>query len=471
MDDEEQNRDLLEAMLESLGYNSEAAESGPEALNKLNRRFDMVLLDVMMPHMDGFEVARLIRADPDFSDIPIIMVTGLAGKKDRLRAVEAGANDFISKPVDKVELRVRVASLLKMKEAQNARWESERRFRLLVETSKDLIWTINPELRFTYVSPAVTHILGCAADEIMAMNPLETLCPESGDRISDLFSEVAGPEEMGADIGFESHSVVFRRSRGDGSAVWLETTTTVLRDGGGRPIGILGVSRDITERKRAERVFIRETFGPHLSDEVVAEILKSPGPVNTDGELREISVLVCDLRDFTELTQSMDPRRVLKIVNRFLQRMTRVIMRHDGIINEFTGDGILVFFGAPLHVPDHQRRAVFCALEMQQAMDQLNAGNRVLDLPELAMGIGINSGELVVGNVGSERRRKYSALGHDINVAFRVESQASSGEILVTPAVYQGLPRELVVSSTRQVRLKGIRKPMTLYQVIGMQGM
>jgi len=120
VDDVEHNRELLESILASLGHEPETAEDGVEALAKLKLDIDLVLLDVQMPGMDGFEVARRIRQDPDVSDIPIIMVTALTSKEDHLRAVEAGANDYITKPIDKTEVRVRTASLLKMKDAQDA---------------------------------------------------------------------------------------------------------------------------------------------------------------------------------------------------------------------------------------------------------------------------------------------------------------------------------------------------------------
>ena len=119
VDDEAPNRDLLEALAEALGHEAELARDGLEALAMIKLDVDLVLLDVMMPGMDGFEVARRIRQDPVYGDVPIIMVTALTGLEDRLRAVEAGANDFITKPIDKTELRIRTASLLRMKEAQD----------------------------------------------------------------------------------------------------------------------------------------------------------------------------------------------------------------------------------------------------------------------------------------------------------------------------------------------------------------
>ena len=119
VDDDGQNRELLVAMLEALGYETEIAIDGFDALGKLNLDIDLVLLDVMMPGMDGFEVTRRIRSSPPHNDLPVVMVTALTGKEDRIKAVEVGANDFISKPIDKTELTVRAASLLKMKEHQD----------------------------------------------------------------------------------------------------------------------------------------------------------------------------------------------------------------------------------------------------------------------------------------------------------------------------------------------------------------
>jgi len=212
---------------------------------------------------------------------------------------------------------------------------------------------------------------------------------------------------------------------------------------------------------------VRETFGRYLSEEVVSEILKSPGGVDLRGELREITILVSDLRGFTALSEQLPPQAVLEIVNRYLERMTDIIIRHEGTIDEFTGDGILVFFGAPRKLRDHAGRAVACALEMQEALTALNKEYVEIGLPQLRMGIGINTGELIVGNIGSEKRKKYGALGNPINVAFRVESHTNGGEILLTASVYRCIDDDLRICSTREVHLKGIDKPVTLYEVAG----
>jgi class 3 adenylate cyclase len=152
----------------------------------------------------------------------------------------------------------------------------------------------------------------------------------------------------------------------------------------------------------------------------------------------------------------------------YLERMIDIIVRHEGTIDEFTGDGILVFFGAPRLLPNHTRQAVACAFEMQESMKELNRENFRLSLPQLEMGIGISCGELVVGNIGSEKRKKYGAVGSTINVAFRLEEKTRPGEILVTQAVKDRLGDKLQVSSHWKDSLKGIGNT-TIYQVIGIK--
>ena len=178
VDDEEVNRELLIAMVEALGHEYETAEDGFDALAKLNLDIDLVLLDIMMPGMDGFEVARRVREDLGMTDLPIIMVTALTAKADRLRAVEMGANDFIAKPVDKMELRVRVTSLLRIKEAQDALKQYQARLESTVEKRTSALRKALDEMaeaqRMTYEAHLETiHRLAVAAefrDEVTAQH-------------------------------------------------------------------------------------------------------------------------------------------------------------------------------------------------------------------------------------------------------------------------------------------------------------
>jgi len=228
------------------------------------------------------------------------------------------------------------------------------------------------------------------------------------------------------------------------------------------------------EREKMEslrqRDFIRQTFGRYLSREVVEELLGSPGGLNLGGESREVTFLVSDLRGFTALSMKLSPQEVINILNRYLGKMVEVIRKYRGTLNEIEGDGILTFFGAPLVSKDDHERAVACAIAMQNAMVEVNAEQKRLKLPELAMGIGLNTGEVVVGNIGSEERAKYSAIGSPINTAFRVESHTVGGQILISPTTYEKVKPLAEVRGTMEVRFKGIEQPVTLYDVGGMGG-
>lgn len=236
-----------------------------------------------------------------------------------------------------------------------------------------------------------------------------------------------------------------------------------------------------------DRDFIRETFGSYLSPEVVSEILESKDGVNLGGELRDITILVADIRGFTPLSAAIEPELVVKVLNLYLERMVRIIMSHDGTIDEFTGDGILAFFGAPRLLPESAIRAVHCAMAMQDAMPDVNdelarfspadmghsdaAGNSTKGRSEspqvlhLNMGIAINSGNLIVGNIGCQERKKYGAVGSPINMAFRMEKKAGRGEIVISPEVQSRVGKVVTTVPTEKVTLAGIRDPITLFKV------
>lgn len=234
-------------------------------------------------------------------------------------------------------------------------------------------------------------------------------------------------------------------------------------------IGSVGEGFNRLAEGLKERDEIRETFGMYVSPEIAREALRSRHGLNLGGELREISILVSDLRGFTSMTDTNEPAMALQTLNRYLAAMTPIIVEYGGTIDEFTGDGILVFFGAPQDLPDHARAALSCAFAMQRAMEKLNKENAGIGLPRLDMGIAINCGELIVGHIGSDERKKYGAIGTPINMAFRVEALAGPGEILVTDAVVDKLEGAVSAHESRQVELKGIQGPVTVYKVAGLE--
>lgn len=223
-------------------------------------------------------------------------------------------------------------------------------------------------------------------------------------------------------------------------------------------------------REEKDRNFIRRTFGRYLTDEVVDELLGSPDGLKMSGETRDVTFLVSDLRGFTALSARMAPHEVIDILNRYLKQMLEIIARYRGTVDDLQGDGILVFFGAPLSSDNDPERAVACAIEMQNAMLGINREQKRLNLPELSMGIGINRGEVVVGNIGSEKRSKHTAIGSALNTAFRIEAYTVGGQILISPSTYQKIESQVHVQDTIEARFKGIDQPVTLYDVKGIKG-
>jgi class 3 adenylate cyclase len=219
-----------------------------------------------------------------------------------------------------------------------------------------------------------------------------------------------------------------------------------------------------------DRDFIRDTFGRYLTREVVNRLLEHKDGLRLGGESREISMIMSDLRGFTALTSNMRPEQVITFLNRYLGKMVEILLDYRGIIDEIIGDGILAFFGAPEPMEDHPARAVACALKMQRAMEELNAINQEDGFPTLEMGVAVNTGSVVVGNIGSERRTKYGAVGSQVNFTGRAESFTVGGQVLITRATYDALADILDVKNVFQVEMKGIPGKVELFDVKGIRG-
>jgi len=217
----------------------------------------------------------------------------------------------------------------------------------------------------------------------------------------------------------------------------------------------------------AKRDFIRDTFGRYVTQEVVKRLLESKEALELGGETREVTILISDLRGFTALTADMEPEDVVTFLNRYLGKMIEILTDHHAVIDEIIGDGILAFFGAPEPMEDHPVQAVACALAMQAAMEEVNTLNHADGLPHLEMGIAVNTGQVVVGNIGSERRTKYSIVGSHVNLASRIEAYAVGGQILIGPTTFLRVRDHIKVGETLMVKMKGIPGQTSLYEVLG----
>ena len=216
--------------------------------------------------------------------------------------------------------------------------------------------------------------------------------------------------------------------------------------------------------------FIRETFGRYVSDEVVESILETPGGLKIGGEKRLVTILMSDLRGFTITSGRLPAETVVKILNAYLEKMTDIILHHQGTIVEFIGDAIVVMFGAPISRDNDAQRAIACALSMQLAMEDFNLDNQKNGYPKLEMGIGINSGEVIVGNIGSKKRIKYDVIGHHVNLASRIESYTLGGQVFISEMTREICADSLRIKSEMEVMPKGITTMLKIYDVIGIGG-
>ncbi|MBE7008799.1 MAG: PAS domain-containing protein [Ruminococcaceae bacterium] len=265
----------------------------------------------------------------------------------------------------------------------------------------------------------------------------------------------------------------------------LRMVTSFLTDGE-QKAGVIVVLSDMTELaelrdavKAMERIralndqlelrnkLLNETFGRFLSDEIVRQLLETPDGLALGGKKRTLTILMSDLRGFTAMSERMDAADLISMLNHYLGEMTEVIQSYNGTIIEFIGDGILAIFGAPTPSDTHAADAVAAAVAMEARMEAVNAWNAERDYPVLEMGIGVNTGEVIVGNIGSEKRTKYGVVGSHVNLCGRIESYTVGGQVLIAPLTREKCGAALTVAQEMTVYPKGVKGELVLSQVTG----
>ncbi|MBT4265908.1 MAG: adenylate/guanylate cyclase domain-containing protein, partial [Deltaproteobacteria bacterium] len=216
--------------------------------------------------------------------------------------------------------------------------------------------------------------------------------------------------------------------------------------------------------------FLKKMFGRYISTEVMNSLIENPSTTELGGEKRNVTIMISDLRGFTSLSERLEPEQVVTLLNNYFEMMVDIIFQYNGTINEIIGDGLVVIFGAPKSIPDQTQNAIACAIEMQNAMQEVNRQNRALELPELEMGIGLNETEVIVGNIGSSKRTKYGAIGSGMNQAARIESYTVGGQILVSESILKENGKVLRVDQQFEVYPKGSDLPLKIYDIGGIAG-
>lgn len=221
----------------------------------------------------------------------------------------------------------------------------------------------------------------------------------------------------------------------------------------------------VVERKGRH---LRKAFSTYLSPDLVAEIAKDPDSLKLGGEKRVISVIFTDIRDFTSLSEKLAPEELVTLLNRYLSPMTRIVMEERGTLDKFIGDAVMAFYNAPLEVPDHAARACRSALRMLEELARLNVQLKADGMPTINIGIGIHTGEAVVGNMGADIRFDYTAIGDSVNLASRLEGLTKYYGVsaIVSDETCNQAGEGFYFREFDLVRVKGKQKPVAVYELM-----
>ncbi len=340
------------------------------------------------------------------------------------------------------------------------------------------VMTVGLDGKIVDINPAAAGILEKSADELTG-KPFAAAFFEYEQ--NDAFNQTVLDAVYEAD---REHKNIVPYYTGERTKQ-VSITTSYLHDGG-RKIAVIAVLSDVTELyelrdalKAMEKIralnsqlelrnkLLNETFGRYLSDEIVRGLLETPDGLALGGKKREVTIMMSDLRGFTAMSEKTDAQRLVTMLNHYLGEMTEIIQKYGGTIIEFMGDGIFAIFGAPIECLNHAAQAVAAALEMQIKMSDVNEWNAANGYPELEMGIGINTGAVIVGNIGSEKRTKYGVCGSNVNLCGRIESYTTGGQIIISPTTRAAINEELKIDAEFTVKPKGVDEPITLSRIAG----
>lgn len=230
----------------------------------------------------------------------------------------------------------------------------------------------------------------------------------------------------------------------------------------GEPAGYLVIVDDATETE-----FVKESFGKYVARQVVEKILSGKGQMKLHGERQYVTVLFADVRGFTKLAEEREPEDVVALLNRYFNMVVDIIFKYEGTLDKFIGDNVMAVFGAPIKSDNDEERAVMAAMEIQSGMEKFNMERKLNNEEAISVGIGINTGEAVVGNIGSEKRMDYTVIGDTVNVADRIQSAASGGEILISTLTYKEVSDTFTCRKLPPITVKGRQKPIHIFKVTG----
>jgi class 3 adenylate cyclase/CheY-like chemotaxis protein len=360
-DDNPDNLDIFRTRLAVHSYEILTAADGEEALAVAREKQpDLILLDVTMPKMDGIEVCRQLKADPSLPFVPVIMITAKTASHDIVAALDAGADEYLTKPVDHAALVARVKSMLRIKALNDT---------VQAQSAKLAAWNAALE-----------------------------------GRVSEQLSQLEG------------------------------------------------LSR------------LKRFFSPQLAEAILTGGADDPLATHR----REVTVVFLDLRGFTAFAEVSEPEDVMRVLREYHKEMGKLILEHEGTLERFTGDGMMIFFNDPVVVPNPEERALRMAVAMRDRVKEISIGWRKHGY-DLALGIGIARGYATIGAIGFEGRLDYGAVGTVTNLAARLCGEALGGQILTNRKTLSAFEQLVEAELLGELFLKGFAKPISVFSIVALR--
>ncbi|MFC1959848.1 response regulator [Chloroflexota bacterium] len=343
VDDDWMNREVMEAQLQHAGCDVLLAHNGPHALQLVEEHPpDLILLDINMPGMSGYEVCARLKSHEKMQFTPIVMVTALESDADKIKAIQAGADDFLTKPFNSVLMHTRIRSLLRIKQLH---------------------------------------------DELESKNDL-----------------------------------------------------------------------------------LRRVLNRYVNEDIVDIILVNPERyLKLGGDTRTVTVFFADIRGFTAFAEQQPAHEVLKILNYTFNELTEVVFANHGTLDKYIGDELMAFFGAPVATGDDTLNALHTAWEMQVVFKRVRSEIETPGIEKLGLGIGLHTGEVAIGNVGSERVMSYTVIGDVVNTARRIQQAAPGGSILLSEKTYRQVAPLVEAERLDAHMFSGKSESIVVYQLHGIR--
>ena len=365
----------------------------------------------------------------------------------------------------------------------------------LLESMTQSILITTPELDspgpyVIYVNKAFEEMTGWSREEIIGKNPRILQGPKTDQSIFRNLGDIINKGEV-----WKGKTINYKK---DGTEFYMEWSISPVFDKNGKLDQLLAVQNDITKivkiEKRLEKARIGELkrvkeiekaniklnyltekqkktlglFIKYVPESVVKKALSNTKKDIKEGVKLDVSLLFCDIRNFTSMVGNMNPQVVVRMLDTYYSKMAEVIKMYNGVINQFTGDEIFVTFGAPIQIKDPEISSAYCAIEMIKKLEEINKDLKDILPQELTVGIGLNYGSIIAGNLGSDDRLTYAITGDAVNTAKRIESLTRdlSDAILISESIYEKIKAFISTKPWGEVSVKGKEKKIRVYQLI-----